>query len=241
MQRGPLKEHIQTLFAFYGPQNWWPAQNRFEVIVGAILVQNTAWANVEHAIRNLRISGKLRPSAIRSVEIAELERLIRPAGFFRQKAATIRGFVEFLDTQHDGSLRRLFAQATDTARSQLLAIKGIGPETADSILLYAGGHPVFVVDSYTRRIWERHALVPPGQSFEYEMVRAEVEAVVRAFPVLEPSGHSSPRHPRSPVSRKQLAGPAERYKELHAIIVRVGSTYCKVAPACSECPLRDLL
>jgi endonuclease III related protein len=241
MQQLLVKDLIQALFAFYGPQNWWPAQARFEVVVGAILVQNTAWVNVEHAIRNLRISGKLRLSTIRSVEIAELERLIRPAGFFRQKAATIRGFVEFLDTQHDGSLRRLFAQATDIARSQLLAIKGIGPETADSILLYAGGHPVLVIDTYTRRIWERHKLIPPNELFEYERVRAAAEAVVRAFAVLEPSGDASPRHRPSRISRKRLAGPAERYKQLHAMIVRVGSTYCKVAPACSECPLRHLL
>src|SRR5262245_4278283 len=142
MDDGALGEHIAALFEFYGPQNWWPAQSRFEVIVGAILVQNTAWTNAERAIRNLRTDGRLRLSVMASTSQAELETLVRPAGFFRQKAATLRRFVGFIESDHAGSLDRFFAQPTHTARCQLLALKGIGPETADSILLYAGGHPI---------------------------------------------------------------------------------------------------
>src|SRR5262245_7621941 len=128
MDNAALGEHIAALFEFYGPQNWWPGQSRFEVIVGAILVQNTAWANAERAIKVLRAAGKLRFSAMRSTSQSELETLVRPAGFFRQKAATLRKFVGFVESDHAGSLDRFFAQPTLTARRQLLALKGIGHE-----------------------------------------------------------------------------------------------------------------
>ncbi|HWG37064.1 MAG TPA: hypothetical protein VN690_05045 [Terriglobales bacterium] len=137
---------------------WWPARSRFEVVVGAVLVQNTAWANVERAIAALRRAGKLSIAGIRSLDEAELGPLIRSSGTWRVKARRLRGFVAWLDREHQGNLQRLFAQPTETARRQLLAVQGIGEETADAILLFAGRHASFVLDSYTRRIFARHRL-----------------------------------------------------------------------------------
>src|ERR1700730_18788841 len=132
-----------TLARAWGRQHWWPARSRFEVIVGAYLTQNTSWKNVEIALRRLRAAGRLNLAAIRTMPQEQLESMIRPAGYFRQKAARLKTFVAFVDQYYEGSLRRLFAQPTETLRQELLALNGVGPETADSILLYAGQHPVF--------------------------------------------------------------------------------------------------
>ena len=131
-------------------------RRRFEVIVGAILTQNTSWTNVERALASLRAAGKLSVAGIRQVPLPKLEQLIRSSGYFRQKAQRLKNFVAFLDARYDGSLQRMFATPTEQLRDELLALNGIGPETADSILLYAGNHSIFVVDAYTRRILERH-------------------------------------------------------------------------------------
>lgn len=139
-----------TLSRAWGRQHWWPAQSRFEVIVGAYLTQNTSWSNVEIAMRNLRSVHVLTVDGVRTIPLAELERLIRSSGYFRQKARKLKRFVKFLDRCYGGSLTRMFAQPTARLREQLLSLNGVGPETADSILLYAGQHPVFVVDAYTR-------------------------------------------------------------------------------------------
>src|SRR5262249_55230603 len=136
----------------HGPQHWWPGRSRFEVIVGTILVQNTAWTNVEPAIRNLRREKLLSPAAMKAAAMPKLRELIRPSGYFRQKAKKLKAFTAFLHEEYGGSLTKMFRMPTETLRGQLLVIHGIGPETADSILLYAGGHTVFVVDTYARRI-----------------------------------------------------------------------------------------
>ena len=161
-----IRAFYSALFQTWGPQHWWPGQSRFEVIVGAYLTQNTSWNNVEKAIRCLRRAGILSVDGIRRAPRARLEKLIRSAGYFRQKAERLKAFVRFLDRRYGGSLGRMFAQPTAQLREELLALNGVGPETADSILLYAGNRPVFVVDAYTRRILERHGIIEAQASYE---------------------------------------------------------------------------
>ena len=161
-----IPAYYSTLYRAWGPQHWWPAESAFEVIIGAYLTQNTAWTNVEKALANLRAARVLSAKGIRTISVGELQRLIRPAGYFRQKAKRLKLFVRFLDERYRGSLARMFATSTKELRQELLDLNGVGPETADSILLYAGNHPVFVVDAYTRRIVERHELLPEGATYE---------------------------------------------------------------------------
>lgn len=194
--------------------HWWPAETPFEVIVGAILTQNTAWVNVERALNNLRSAGLLTPSALLRIKTPRLAELVRPSGYFRQKAKKLKAFVWFLQAEYGGSLKRMFRTPTSELREQLLAVHGIGTETADAILLYAGNHPVFVVDAYTYRIFGRHGIT--GGEPDYEKVRALFETAL-------------PRH-------------AELLNEFHALIVSTGKNWCrKKAPRCEECPLRPLL
>jgi endonuclease III related protein len=194
--------------------NWWPAKTPFEVIVGAILTQSTSWGNVERAIDNLRAARMLTPPAILNARTSRLAALVRPSGYFRQKAAKLKAFVRFLQNEYDGSLKRMFQTPTSELREKLLSVHGIGPETADSILLYAGNHPVFVVDAYTHRILGRHAMIS-GKP-DYESVRAQFEEAL----------------PRDP----------QLWNEFHALIVNTGKTWCrKSVPRCQECPLRSLL
>src|SRR6266852_8927282 len=170
MQKASPEAHVgeiySTLSRAWGRQHWWPARTRFEVIVGAYLTQNTTWTNVERALRSLRAAGRLNVEGIRTTPLPQLESMIRSAGYFRQKARHLKTFVAFLDERYGGSLSRLFAQPTDKPRQELLALNGVGPETADSILLYAGQHPVFVVDAYTRRILDRHQILPVNAKYE---------------------------------------------------------------------------
>lgn len=168
-QEQTLRTHYQALYTASGAQHWWPAETQFEVIVGAYLTQNTAWTNVERALENLRAAGVLSLEGIRKIRLSRLEQLIRPSGYFRQKAARIKTFVGYLDREHGGSLETMFSQPTQVIRQQLLSLNGVGPETADSILLYAGNHPVFVVDAYTRRVLDRHGILPADA--EYEEIR----------------------------------------------------------------------
>jgi endonuclease-3 related protein len=208
------REYFDTLFKTYGPQRWWPGRSRFEVIVGAVLTQNTSWTNVERAIRNLRAGHLLSPQALRLASSARVARLIRPSGYFRQKTKTLKAFGTFLHREYRGSLNRMFAAPTTQLRSQLLAVRGIGPETADSILLYAGKHPVFVIDAYTRRILERHHLAHTGNS--YEELRQLLESSL-------PTNH-------------------QLFNEFHALIVHVGKNFCRPKdPRCSQCPLARFL
>ncbi len=197
-----------------GPQHWWPAQTPFEVIVGAILTQNTSWANVERAIANLRSASLLQPAALARVRLSRLERLVRPSGYYRQKAKKLKAFVQFLDRDFGGSLDRMFRQPTAALRQRLLAIHGIGPETADSILLYAGNHPVFVMDAYTRRILSRHGLAHPDADYH------QAQALFHA----------------------ELPRQARIFNEYHALLVETGKRWCiKSEPRCGECPLGRFL
>jgi endonuclease III related protein len=211
---GALLRYYEAMSGTLGPMHWWPAQTPFEVIVGAILTQSTAWGNVERAIANLRSARMLTPSAMLRVRTARLAALVRPSGYFRQKARKLKAFVRFLQTGYAGSLKRMFQTPTLELREKLMSVHGIGPETADSILLYAGNHPVFVVDAYTHRIFGRHGITY-GKP-DYEKVRTLVET-------------SIPRRP-------------ELFNEFHALIVNTGKNWCrKSAPRCEECPLRPLL
>jgi endonuclease-3 related protein len=209
-----LRTYYEALLAAYGPQHWWPGRTAFEVIVGAILTQNASWSNVEIAIRNLRREKLLTPRALEKVSSARLARLIRSSGYFRQKAKKLKCFVRFLRREHGGSLARMFRTSTAALREKLLGVHGVGPETADSILLYAGGHPVFVVDAYTRRMLERHQRATPRQG--YEEIRQLFERSIPSDPPL--------------------------YNEFHALIVRTGKEHCRTRnPRCGECPLHAFL
>jgi endonuclease-3 related protein len=185
-----IRAYYDALFSAWGRQHWWPAESCFEVIVGAYLTQNTAWTNVEKALGNLRQERLLTIDGIRRTPERRLGRLIRPSGYFRQKAKRLKAFVSFLDEHHGGSLARMFARPTAELRDELLALNGVGPETADSILLYAGNHPVFVVDAYTRRILERHQIVSTAAG--YDEIRLLFEQALSAAPAAE--GFSPPRH-----------------------------------------------
>lgn len=235
----------------WGPQDWWPAQSRFEVIVGAYFTQNTAWTNVEKAMASLRSARVLSLKGIRETALAELEELIRPSGYFRQKARRLKTFVDFLDRQYSGSLARLFSRPTAELREQLLGLNGVGPETADSILLYAGNHPVFVVDAYTRLILARHEVL--GEEASYEEIRElferslahlaeqendQNEAADQPLAVGLPGGAHAP----SRMSRAKRTALAQVYNETHALIVGVGKHYCKKSrPQCDGCPLQTYL
>ena len=237
-----IRSYYLTLLLRLGPQNWWPAQSRFEVIVGAYLTQNTAWINVEKAMINLRRARVLSVKGIREMALQELEQLVRPSGYFRQKAQRLKTFIAYLDQKYGGSLDRMFAQPTEQLRAELLALNGVGPETADSILLYAGNHPVFVVDAYTRRILERHRII--HKKTTYEEIRTLVE---RAISNAETESLQAPQHgadPRHPVSRMSVAQRsllAQHYNEFHALIVRTGNEFCRSLPRCEGCPLRQFL
>jgi endonuclease-3 related protein len=196
----------------YGPQGWWPAESPFEVCVGAILTQNTSWGNVEKAIRALKGARILSPSALADVPPARLAQLIRPAGYFNLKSQRLREFVRFLRERYGGSLEEMFARDWRELRSELLAVKGIGPETADVILLYGGGEPTFVVDAYTRRFVGRVGLLPEGSG--YDVTRQ--------------------------LFMENLPADAGLYNEYHALIVRHAKERCRkvlLAGLCAGCPL----
>jgi endonuclease-3 related protein len=237
-----IPQYYTALLARYGPQNWWPARSRFEVIVGAYLTQNTNWSNVEKAMTNLRGARLLSISAMRKAPIAKLQALVRPSGYFRQKARNLKTFIAFLDRQYSGSLTRMFAGPTGKLRTELLELNGVGPETADSILLYAGNHPVFVVDAYTRRVLLRHGII--GQKTPYEEICGMIEQAISssaAESLVVKNPTSDPRHPVSRMSSSARSALAQHYNELHALIVRVGNHYCRTKPNCEGCPLQPFL
>ena len=246
-----LQQYYQTLYQAWGSQHWWPAETRFEIIVGAYLTQNTAWTNVELALANLRKAGLLSIEGIRSAPVSELEQLIRSSGYFRQKAQRLKTFVAFLDKCYEGSLDRMFSEPTEKLRQELLGLNGVGPETADSILLYAGNHPVFVVDAYTRRILERHNILP-GTS-DYEEIRNLFERALEPLarqqeshpePLAAPLGSAlkGAAHPPSPMSTAHRTALVQVYNEMHGLIVGVGKHHCgKSNPKCDDCPLRPFL
>lgn len=228
----------------WGVQHWWPAETPFEVILGAILVQNTAWTNAAKAIHSLRSAGALSPEAIRRMPLSELEALVRSSGYFRQKALRIQSFVQWLDTRYQGSLEQMFRQPTPQLRTELLTLKGIGRETADTILLYAAQHEIFVVDAYTRRIFERHELIAPAAT--YDDLRLLVERSLSESLGLRTQSSNigspvklPPVHDPSVMSQEFRTANAQTYNEMHALLVQVGKHYCHRARAlCEECPLK---
>jgi endonuclease-3 related protein len=206
-----LRAIYETLRDDHGPLGWWPGRTRFEVATGAILTQNTAWANVEKAIASLRAKRWLSPRAMAAIAEPELAEAIRASGSYRQKARKLKSFLEWLQTRHGGSLARAGRVPTDELRAELLGIWGIGPETADSMLLYVFERPVFVVDAYTHRVLGRHGLHRGG----YEEARAYLERHIR---------------PSVPL-----------YNDFHAQFVWVGHRYCGPRPRCDACPLKQFL
>jgi endonuclease-3 related protein len=225
---------------------------QFEVIVGAYLTQNTAWINVERALSNLRDAGALSVDSLRRIRITKLERLIRPSGYFRQKAQRLKTFVKFLDRKYNGSLKNMFSQPPQQLREELLSLNGVGPETADSILLYAGNHPVFVVDAYTRRILDRHEILPANTDYEEirRLFEKALQPVVQRHEQLQNSCSAPPlatgirgaSHPPSTMSTATRTALVQIYNEMHGLIVGVGKNYCgKSKLKCDECPLHAFL
>lgn len=246
-----LRHYYHALYGAWGAQHWWPAQTAFEVIVGAYLTQNTAWTNVERAIANLRNAGILAVDGIRAVRLSTLQRLIRSSGYFRQKAQRLKTFVSFLDTEYGGSLESLFSQPTEKLREQLLNLNGVGPETADSILLYGGNHPVFVVDAYTRRILERHNILSARANYEEirklfqralsPVIEEQQREPAQQEPALE-SGIRGAAHAPSAMSTADRTAIVQVYNEMHGLIVGVGKYYCRKSQAkCDGCPLQRFL
>ncbi|HYG99269.1 MAG TPA: base excision DNA repair protein [Terriglobales bacterium] len=250
--RVPNQSSIEAVRLFYrallqawGPQHWWPAESAFEVIVGAFLTQNTAWSNVERAISNMRAAGVLSVEAVRRIPNEQLEQLVRPSGYFRQKAQRLKDFISFLDTRYAGSLDRMFAALTEKLRAELLSLKGVGPETADSILLYAGNQPSFVVDAYTRRIFERHGIIAANSSYDEIRYLVECSLAGEIEPIAslgdEVVGGGSCHAPSS-MSKAIRSATAQAYNEMHALIVGVGKKHClKAAAKCEGCPLARFL
>jgi endonuclease-3 related protein len=209
-----LEEVYRRLLDAFGPQKWWPGDSQFEILVGAVLVQNTNWQNVERAIRNLRAADLMEPRALYDVPAEELEDLIRPAGYYRVKAERLRALLRFVVDHYGGSLEKMFRRPLEELRCELLGVHGVGPETADSILLYAGGMPTFVVDAYTYRVFGRHGWIDLESDYRH---------IQEYF------------HDRLPAN-------APMYNEYHALLVNLGKHFCKKSkPLCESCPLREML
>lgn len=208
-----LHQVYERLWSAYGPQHWWPGDGPFEVVVGAVLVQNTSWKNVERAIQNLREAGLMEPRRLARIPLAELEELIRPAGYYRIKARRLRNLLELIVRRYGGSLEQMFSTRMDVLREELLGVQGVGPETADSILLYAGQMPTFVVDAYTYRVLSRHGWI--GFDADYDQIKEYFES--------------------------QLPLDVQLFNEYHALLVRVGHLHCRRIPKCRGCPLEDML
>lgn len=200
----------QRLYRYYGPQHWWPGETPFEILVGAVLTQNTNWRNVVKAIDNLKERQLLVFHGLHGATVEEIAGCIRPSGYYNVKAARLRNLLLMISHQYGGELEALLADETSRARANLLSVKGIGPETADAILLYCGNHPLFVVDAYTHRVFSRHGLAP--EECDYDELQA--------------------------LFMDSLPSDPQLYNEYHALIVRVGKDYCKKGnPQCEGCPL----
>ena len=204
-----LTDIYRRLLDRFGPQHWWPADEPFEVIIGAILTQSAAWGNVEKAIANLRGAGALSPRALRKLPRARLAELVHPCGYYNAKALKLKAFALWLGNHYDDDLDRLFALNADDLRRELLSVHGIGPETADSIILYAAGKPVFVIDAYTRRIISRLGLAPQKDSY------AAYQALFM----------------------ENLPGDDKLFNEYHALLVCLGKNICRRQPLCADCCL----
>jgi endonuclease III related protein len=211
---GRLRTIYERLLEAYGPQQWWPAKTPLEVVVGAYLTQNTAWSSVERSLRNLEAHNLLSIDALRRVSEENLRIHIRPSGYMIRKAAAIKAFIAFLDEYYEGSLETLAAESPGISRSRLLALPGVGPETADAILLYALGQPAIVVDEYLRRIVTRHGLLPESSKY------LEIQGLAQTAFATDP-----------------LPARRQHYNEFHAVIVQVGKLHCGRVAKCKTCPL----
>ena len=226
-----LRSAYPLMLARFGHQHWWPGETSFEICVGAILVQNTSWTNVERAIANLKAARVLEPGKLFALPEARLAQLIRPAGYFNVKARRLRSFLATLVQDHDGQLGNLFAGDTAVVRDRLLAIQGIGPETADSMLLYAGGHHSFVIDAYTKRIFQRHRWASP----ELKIKNEKLKKAGLGYEALKSLCETELNH-------KHGAARLDYWQDYHAQLVMVGKHYCRPRePRCEQCPLRPLL
>lgn len=204
-----LMDMFHLLLHRFGPQNWWPGETALEMMLGAVLTQNTNWKNVEKALRNLKGLHLLSLHGIRSQSTPELAERIRPVGYYNVKAKRLKNLIEFISDRYHGDLPALLKEKTGVLREGLLSIKGIGPETADSILLYAAGRPIFVIDAYTHRILSRHSMIDDQATYD------ELQAYFM----------------------DHLPDDPELFNEFHALIVRTGKEYCRKKPLCHECPL----
>ena len=214
-----LRQAYRLMRKQFGHRNWWPGDTPFEICVGAVLTQNTSWKNVEHAITNLKAAKVLTTRKIYALSHDELALLIRPAGYFNLKAKRLRNFVDTLVEQHGASIKRLFKGETSIVRDRLLAINGIGPETADSMLLYAGNHNSFVIDAYTKRIFSRHKWCDENADYD-DLKNLCSESL----------------------NQKPGTAKLDYWQDYHAQLVGVGNRYCKTRnPLCNECPLKHLL
>jgi len=206
-----LEGMFTELLNHFGPQHWWPGETELEVIVGAVLTQNTNWKNVEKAILNLKERGLLSPKRLNALSVSELAQLIRPAGYYNIKAKRLKNLIDFLRECYELDLARLLNEETDILRQELLSVNGIGPETADSILLYAAERPVFVVDAYTHRILRRHGMTDEQTDY----------------------------HELQSLFMDHLPEDLSLFNEFHALIVKTGKEYCRRKPLCHLCPLQE--
>jgi endonuclease-3 related protein len=208
-----LQQAYQRLFDAFGPQHWWPGETPLEVMIGAVLTQNTAWTNVERAIDNLRDASLLDAHRLHALPAEELAELIRPAGYFRLKARRLWNLLDLIVTGYDGSLEALFSLSQQDLTERLLSVNGVGPETADSIVLYAAQMPAFVVDAYTARVLKRHGWIEPEAGYH------DIQALFV----------------------ENLEEDVQMFNEYHALLVNVGKTFCRKSPRCESCPLCDML
>jgi endonuclease-3 related protein len=207
-----LTDIYNTLYNYFGPRHWWPGDTPFEIAVGAILTQNTNWANVEKAILNLKKNKTLNAWALHKMPRAGLAALIRPAGYYNVKAKRLKNFLAFLADNYKGNMSRMKSGDLSVLRAELLAVNGVGPETADSILLYALEKPVFVIDAYTKRILQRHGIVSGNVTY-HEMLE---------------------------IFHENLTREVQLYNEYHALFVMLGKDYCRPKPKCRGCPLEGV-
>lgn len=212
MKHNILHTIYGRLFTAFGPQHWWPGDSPFEVAVGAILTQNTNWSNVEKAIDNLKLNRMLSSRALHSIRQNDLATLIRPAGYFNIKAKRLKNFVAFMTEEYQGSMKRMARKDITTIRQKLLAVNGIGPETADSIMLYALEKPVFVIDAYTKRVLSRHTILE----------------------------HDEPYETYQKLFHEKLRNDVSLFNEYHALMVRLAKDFCRPKPRCSGCPLERI-
>ncbi|MEO0101929.1 MAG: endonuclease III domain-containing protein [candidate division WOR-3 bacterium] len=212
------KEHTiykiyQILYSHFGPQHWWPGETKLEIVVGAVLTQNTAWQNVEKAIKNLKKKNLLEIKKLYKIRENFLSKLIKPAGYYNLKTKRLKELVKFLCQRYNGNLEKMAKEKGEVLREELLRVKGIGKETADSILLYALNKPFFVVDAYTKRILLRHNLINEKMTYD------EIQKLFQ----------------------ENLPKRVKIYNEFHALLVKLGKTYCQKRPKCFLCPLANLL